>query len=120
MNLYVPFGTAPVATGVVIGVAGVVPEASRLINVSSRLQVADGNAEHTVIMGFAIRGTGQQRLLVRGVGPGLVEFGVETPLPNPRLRLFDAAGNILRENDDWSGTEVSATASAMGRAICPS
>lgn len=105
---------SPVVTDVVIARAPAVAPASRLVNVSTRVQVADGNAERTLIMGFVIRGGGQQRLLVRGVGPSLAGFGVQSPLPDPRVRLLDNQGRVLQENDDWSGESVTATASRVG------
>jgi hypothetical protein len=87
---------------------------SRLANVSSRLQVSDGDAARTFITGFVIAGATPQRVLIRAAGPALAAFGVQSPLPNPRLRLFDATGVVLEENDDWSGADVSATARQVG------
>jgi hypothetical protein len=40
-------------------------------------------------------------VLIRGVGPGLAEFGVEGTLANPRLAVFSAEGTRIAENDDW-------------------
>jgi hypothetical protein len=78
--------------------------AARIINVSARTQV--GTGEHILITGFVIEGTAAKTVLIRGVGPGLVPLGVSAAgaLADPRLRLFNAAGQLLQENDNWGGT----------------
>ncbi len=93
---------------------GAAPVPSRLVNISARQQVTDGDGERTLITGFFVAGTGQQRLLLRSVGPTLGSYGVQTPLANPRLRLFDGGGRMMQENDDWSGTETSTTSAQVG------
>jgi hypothetical protein len=87
---------------------------SRLANVSARLQVSDDDANRTFISGFVVAGTAAQRVLIRATGPALAAFGVRTPLANPRLRLFDVAGHLIEENDDWNGADISATAGQVG------
>lgn len=73
---------------------------ARLINLSVRNRVGIG--ENILIVGFAISGTTTEALLVRGVGPGLTQFGVTGALGNPRLQLFSGT-TLLMENDDWGG-----------------
>ncbi len=88
--------------------------ASRLINISSRALVREGDASRAFIAGFVVAGTAPKRILVRAVGPALNAFGVEGAVANPRLRLFDSAGRVVAENDDWTGTEVAAAFGRVG------
>jgi TonB family protein len=71
-----------------------------LTNVSAR-SVA-GSGANILTIGFAISGTESKTILLRGVGPSLLTFGVTGALPNPQLRLFDSAGIEIANNDDWS------------------
>jgi hypothetical protein len=45
-----------------------------------------------------VTGTQQKKVLVRGVGPSLKFFG---HLTDPTLELRDAAGKLIKENDNW-------------------
>lgn len=101
--------TAP--SGVVSAAA---PGSSRLANVSSRLSVAEGDSNRTLITGFVVKGTAPKRVLLRGVGPALAGFGVAGALSDPRLQLFAGAGRLVADNDNWSGTETSAVTGAVG------
>lgn len=76
---------------------------ARLINISARTQV--GLGENILIAGFVIDGTASKTVLIRGVGPGLVQFGLSATavLTDPQLRLFSGAGQSLQENNDWGG-----------------
>ncbi len=91
------------------GVAITTVRTDRLINLSSRVRIGAGRP---LITGFVVGGTAAKSVLLRAVGPALAGFGVAGVLPNPRLQLFDAAGNVVAENDDWSGAD---TAAAMAR-----
>ncbi|MBS0658872.1 MAG: hypothetical protein JSR82_11595 [Verrucomicrobia bacterium] len=89
---------------------------TRLANLSTRARV--GTGERALIAGFAVRG-GSKRLLVRGLGPSLQPYGISNFLPDPRITVYNSAGQKIRENDDWNvgGAEVQATglAPADGR-----
>jgi rhamnogalacturonan endolyase len=75
------------------------PEATtRLTNLSVRTQA--GRAEETLIVGFALAGTGEHRVLIRGVGPALGSFGVSGVLADPVLSLHAVTGP-LATNDNW-------------------
>ena len=84
--------------------------AARLVNLSSRHRVGAGG--DVLIAGFFVAGTGAQRVLVRGVGPGLSAFGVTGVLADPRIEIFDAAGVKVAENDNWEPA-LAATFSAV-------
>lgn len=73
---------------------------SRLVNVSTRGMV--GPDDETLIAGFVITGPSNSRVLVRAIGPALMSYGIQDLLPNPVLKLYDADGKLLRQNDDWS------------------
>jgi hypothetical protein len=49
-------------------------------------------------------------MLLRGIGPGLRQFGLTGALADPQLRLFNSAGVQTDENDDWGGGAVLASA----------
>lgn len=71
----------------------------RLINVSTRAHVGAG--ERVAIAGFVLQGSGTRRIVVRALGPSLAAFGLTGLLPNPRLRLVNAAGQEVAVNDNW-------------------
>ncbi len=78
---------------------------ARLINISARKRVGTGN--DILIAGFVVGGTGHKRLLVRGVGPKLGEYGVPNTLPNPQIqihRVVNGVGTLVAENKDWASS----------------
>ncbi len=83
----------------------------RLINLSARNRV--GTGADILIAGFFVAGTGEQRLLVRAVGPALSAFGVTGVLADPRLELFDANAVKVAENDNWDPA-LAATGATVG------
>jgi hypothetical protein len=97
-----------------ITVTGTGAPLSRLVNLSSRARVIDGDVNRTFIAGFVVSGSGSKRILLRAVGPSLAAFGVQDALTNPRLELFDTTGKLIAQNDDWTGTDVSAAFSQLG------
>lgn len=79
--------------------------AVRLVNVSARNHVGTGG--DILITGFFIHGTGMKRLLVRGVGPTLLDYGVTGVLADPKLEVYNAAGTRLAANDNWDAALTS-------------
>jgi hypothetical protein len=80
-----------------------------LANVSTRGQVGTGN--NLMIAGFFIVNN-PVKVVVRGIGPSLANFGVANPLANPTLELHDSNGATVLANDDWKTTqqaEITAT-----------
>ena len=49
---------------------------------------------------------------IRAVGPGLAQFGVAGVLADPILRVFDANGVQIAQNDDWQNPASALAASA--------
>ncbi len=88
--------------------------ASRLVNVSSRASAGTGAS--ALISGFVIAGDVTQRVLLRGVGPGLAQFGAAGAVADPAIALFDADGRELGANDNWvsSIATVSSAAASAG------
>jgi hypothetical protein len=86
--------------------------ASQLGNISTRAFVQTGEK---VLIGGIIAGpvgVGNSHVLIRAIGPTLVNAGVQMPLQNPTLELFDANGTSVASNDNWRSdqeTEIRAT-----------
>jgi hypothetical protein len=72
---------------------------ARVINLSTRAEI--GGAAGTPTAGFVIAGEGTKKMVVRAVGPQLLEFGITTALADPNLSLF-RSGKIVEKQDDWS------------------
>ena len=68
--------------------------ASKLANISTRAFVGTGN--DIVIAGFILGGnSGDDKIIVRGIGPSLTAFGVPNALADPTLELRDSNGALL-------------------------
>jgi Domain of unknown function (DUF4394) len=85
----------------VVGLAALPP--TRLLNISTRGRV--GTGEDAMIAGFTTAGGAPTRLIIRGLGPSLAAFGINSPLPNPFLSIRDASGVEIASNDDWKSTQ---------------
>jgi len=84
-----------------------------LINLSSRARITP-EANSTLITGFVIGGTEPKSVLLRAIGPTLSSFGIAQPLPNPRLRVYNGAGSLIFENDDWVNSTLTTTFDQVG------
>jgi hypothetical protein len=74
--------------------------ASKLANISTRAFVSTGN--DIVIAGFILgNNSGNDRIVVRGIGPSLTTVGVPNTLANPTLELRNSNGQLLVANNDW-------------------
>ena len=82
--------------------------ASKLGNISTRALVSTG--DNIVIAGFTLGGnSGNDRVVVRGLGPSLTAVGVPNVLANPVLELRDTNGTLLISNNDWQDNPAQAT-----------
>ena len=75
---------------------------AKLANISTRAFVSTG--DDIVIAGFILGNppqAGNDRIIVRGIGPSLTGFGVPDALANPTLELRDNNGALLLANNDW-------------------
>lgn len=96
----------------------VVALGDRIINLSSRVRIAPDSTRQ-LIAGFVIGGTQSKRVVVRAIGPALTGFGVEGAVANPKLQIFNAAGAVILENDDWSGADTAAAFTAVSAFSLP-
>jgi hypothetical protein len=72
---------------------------SKLANVSTRGFVETG--DNVMIGGTIITGSTAARVLLRAIGPSLLNFGVANALPDPTLELHDGNGGLIAANDNW-------------------
>jgi len=73
-------------------------------NISTRSFVQTG--ENVMIGGFIVQGSGPKRVIIRGIGPELTQYGIANALANPTLELHDASGAVIATNDDWQTTII--------------
>ena len=87
---------------------------SILTNISTRGSV--GKRDNVLIGGFILSGsTGSANVIVRALGPSLLQRGVSRALVDPTLELRDANGALVIANDNWNdsqGVELQAIALA--------
>lgn len=85
---------------------------SKFANLSTRGLVQTN--QNVMIAGFIVGhglgtgGTGTVKILVRGIGPSLVQAGVTNALQDPLIQLFNANGALLAQNDNWRDTQQAA------------
>ena len=83
---------------------------SKLANLSTRAFVSTG--DNIVIAGFMLGSNppqaGDDRIVVRGIGPSLSAAGVPNALADPTLELRDTNGTLLVENNDWQDSPAQA------------
>jgi hypothetical protein len=80
---------------------------AKLANISTRAFVSTG--DDIVIAGFILGNhTGNDRIVVRGIGPSLTAAGVANALANPTLELHDGNGVLLASNNDWQDNPAQA------------
>jgi hypothetical protein len=80
---------------------------AKLANISTRAIVDIG--DNIVIVGFVLSGnSGDDRVVVRGLGPSLTTSGVPDALANPTLELRDGNGALLVANNDWQDNPAQA------------
>jgi uncharacterized repeat protein (TIGR01451 family) len=80
---------------------------AKLANISTRAFVSTGN--DIVIAGFVLGGnSGNDRIIVRGLGPSLTAAGVPNALANPTLELRNSDGTLLVSDNDWQDNPAQA------------
>jgi len=80
---------------------------AKLGNISTRAFVGTGN--DIVIAGFILGGnSGDDRIVLRGIGPSLVTIG--NALLNPMLELRNSDGSLIRANNNWQDDPAQAAA----------
>ncbi len=80
------------------------------------MQTAAGPGGQALVVGFVLTGTGNKPLLIRGIGPGLVPFGVGGTMTDPNLTVLGpnppSATQVAASNDNWSSSIATAMAAA--------
>jgi hypothetical protein len=80
---------------------------SRLGNISTRAFVNTGN--NIVIAGFILGGgNGNDRIIVRGIGPSLEAYGVSNALANPTIEIRDGNGALFASDNNWQDDSAQA------------
>ncbi|TVR52193.1 MAG: hypothetical protein EA425_05365 [Puniceicoccaceae bacterium] len=92
---------------------------ARLANLSIRGRITAG--ANILIAGFVVEANGPERtVLIRGIGPGLADFGVADHLPDPWIRVFDhQAGAFVAENRSWREQSAEAVARIEATPFAP-
>lgn len=111
-----PIGNpASLGSETVIDIAASVLPSSRLLNMSARGRLGQG--EDVLIGGFITRGGSESKYLLRAIGPSLSSSAVAGALTDPVLRLYDENGHLIETNDDWrSSQEAEITATGLAPA----
>ena len=89
--------------------AGGAASQNRFKNLSTRGFVQ--GKDNILIGGIIIGGSINKRILVRGIGPSLTQNGIQNPLLDPTLEIYQD-GTRIGANDNWKSSqqsEISAT-----------
>jgi len=77
---------------------------STLGNISTRAFVQTG--DNVVIGGFIVQGTEPKKVVIRAIGPELIQHGVPNALANPTLELHNSTGALIASNNNWATTII--------------
>ena len=83
---------------------------SKLGNLSTRGLV--GSAQNVMIGGTIVTGPDTARVVFRALGPSLAAAGIQNPISDPQLDLFDANGAKISSNNNWKDSQQIAIAGA--------
>ncbi|MDP9099253.1 MAG: hypothetical protein M3N48_09720 [Verrucomicrobiota bacterium] len=83
---------------------------SKLGNLSTRGFV--GSAENVMIGGTIVTGSDPARVVFRALGPSLAALGIQNPISDPQIDLFDANGARISSNNNWKDAQPAAISSA--------
>jgi hypothetical protein len=72
---------------------------AKALNIATRLRVETGDNE--MIGGFIITGNAAKPLVLRGIGPSLINSGISDVLVDPVLSLRGSNGATIFQNDNW-------------------
>jgi hypothetical protein len=82
------------------------PKAGQPLNIATRMSVQTG--DNVLIAGFIVTGPSgsTKKVLIRGMGPSLAQFGVPGTLSDPFLELHKPDGSVV-SNDNWQQGDTS-------------
>jgi hypothetical protein len=78
--------------------------ASKLGNLSTRGEV--GTGQNVMIGGTIVTGPDAARVVFRALGPSLAAAGIQNPMSDPQLDLFDANGVKIAANNNWKDSQA--------------
>lgn len=84
--------------------------ASKLGNLSTRGPV--GSGQNVMIVGTIVTGPDSAQVMFRALGPSLAAAGIQNPMSDPMLELFDANGAKISANNNWKDTQPGVIAGA--------
>lgn len=84
--------------------------ASKLGNLSTRGPV--GSGQNVMIGGTIVTGPDSAQVMFRALGPSLAAAGIQNPMSDPMLELFDANGAKISANNNWKDTQPGVIAGA--------
>jgi Calx-beta domain len=90
---------------------------TKLANISTRGPAESGN--DVMIAGFIIKGSSFKQLVLRALGPSLIQLGVADAIDDPTLTLLDSNGNQLASNDDYTTNSASDQAVLSDNGLTP-
>lgn len=70
-----------------------------IANISTRARVSPG--DNVMIGGFILQAPQSQPIVVRALGTSLGQFGVDGPLTDPTLSVYNASGDLIVTNDNY-------------------
>lgn len=76
---------------------------ARLANFSTRGFVGTGT--EALISGFIVGDVASDTVVIRALGPSLGAFGIDMPLSDPMITVFDSNGSAIAANDNWQDDE---------------
>ncbi|MDQ1741492.1 MAG: hypothetical protein QOE53_3144, partial [Pseudonocardiales bacterium] len=79
------------------------PPRGQPVNIATRLQVQTG--DNALIAGFIVTGNVGKKVLIRGIGPSLAQFGISGALQDPNLEVRDSTGAFVNGNDNWKDSQ---------------
>ncbi|TVR54398.1 MAG: hypothetical protein EA425_01850 [Puniceicoccaceae bacterium] len=104
-------------SGAFMGFLEPAPGETRFVNISTRGAVGVG--AEVLIGGFIVSGFEPKPVLIRALGPALAQSGLpaDAVLADPRLRLFQDSGLVLKENTAWGDSPERSQIEAASAAI---
>jgi len=91
-----------------------IESSARLVNISTRGIARSG--ESAMIVGYFLSGSsGEKEMIIRAIGPDLLNRGIEGAMLDPQMRLLSITG-ASESNDNWeTGTDLDYLAELMPR-----
>ncbi len=92
-----------------------IEESARLINISTRGVARSGEA--AMIVGYFLSGvSGEKEMIIRAIGPDLLNRGIQGAMLDPQIRLLSVGGDVSLTNDNWgTGNDLEYLAELMPR-----